>query len=121
MDTDNRLELMRNSKIAKKLEEINQQRDAINQLIEEELRGLEKKKVFHYPETGEELESKMMVCVRVRPVLEHERDQLVTVHTSNPDILVTEPGSKSVRTEQFKINTCKFQVDMAFGPEVISR
>ena len=121
MDTDNRLELMRNSKIAKKLEEINQHRDAINQLIEEELRGLEEKKVFHYPETGEELESKMMVCVRVRPVLEHERDQLVTVHTSNPDILVTEPGTKSVRTEQFKINTCKFKVDMAFGPEVKSR
>lgn len=117
MDTENRLELMRNSKIARKIGQINEQRDVINKLISVELQALEEKKSFHYSEEGEELDSKMMVCVRTRPVLEHERGQLVTVHSCNPDLLVTEPGAKSVRTEQYKVNTSKFQVDMAFGPE----
>ena len=55
MDTENRLELMRNSKIARKIGQINEQRDVINKLISVELQALEEKKSFHYYEEGEEL------------------------------------------------------------------
>ena len=56
MDTENRLELMRNSKIARKIGQINEQRDVINKLISVELQALEEKKSFHYSEEGEELD-----------------------------------------------------------------
>ena len=118
---DNRLELMKTSKTAKKLEQINEQREAISQLVEAEVSSLDAKQEFSLfspgEASGEELAGKMMVCVRTRPLLEHEAGHLVTVHTSNPSILVTEPTSRSVRTEQFKISSSKFQVDLAFGAE----
>ena len=117
METENRLELLKTSKIAKKLEQINEQRELISQLVEAEVSSLEPKREFELFDSGDELGGKMVVCVRSRPLLDHEAGHLVTVHTSNPSVLVTEPTNRSVRTEQFKIASSKFQVDLAFGAE----
>ena len=49
-------------------------------------------------ETNDTLESQMTVCVRARPVLEHEMSagHINCVHTANPVVLVTEPVVRSV-------------------------
>ena len=46
METENRLELLKTSKIAKKLEQINEQRELISQLVEAEVSSLEPKREF---------------------------------------------------------------------------
>ena len=77
METENRLELMKTSKMAKKLEQINEQREAISQLVDAEVSSLEAKREFESFCCGEELGGKMVVCVRTRPLLEHEAGHLV--------------------------------------------
>ena len=119
MDVNTRVELLQYSKNSKKMLEIHKHKDRFTTLINEEVGKMSSKAEFSFQESEDSLESQMMVCVRTRPMLEHETmsEYLGIVHTSNPQVLVTEPVVRITRTEEVKINNTMFNVDMAFGPE----
>ena len=119
MDVNTRVELLQNSKNSKKMLEFHIHKDTLTSLINEEVGKMSTKTEFTFPESEDSLESQMMVCVRTRPMLEHEKvaEYLGIVHTSNPRVLITEPVIKKTVREEVKINNTVFNVDMAFGPE----
>ena len=118
MDTKDRLDLLNQSKSTKKMEEYRRYSSQISTLLETEVAKLPDKKPFKVKEE-DSLESQMLVCVRCRPLLEHERlqDYHQVVHTSNPKVLVMEPLVKEWKAEKVVLNSHEFNVDMAFGPQ----
>jgi len=74
------------------------------------------KKEFGYKDSGEG-DSEMVVCVRVRPRLEHEiaSDSLVTTFASNPSILCLEPGFHLGK--KARVSEHQFKVDCAFAAD----
>ena len=67
MDPTERLELLRVSKISRKLEKLLECKDEFEPLILTEVEKLGAKKEFESPQKEDSLESEMVVCVRVRP------------------------------------------------------
>ena len=99
MDQDQRLELQQTSKLSKKIIEIQNHLDDIEKVIDKERLKLTPAAPFScHDDTIDSLESHMTVCVRARPVLEHEMSPgyISVVHTANPVVLVTEPVVRSV-------------------------
>ena len=127
MDQDQRLELQQTSKLSKKIIEIQNHLDDIEKVIDKERLKLTPAAPFSChddtDDTIDSLESQMTVCVRARPVLEHEMSPgyISVVHTANPVVLVTEPVLRSVpgasSAQEIRLNTSQFSVDMVFGPE----
>jgi len=128
MDPTERLDLLKNSKNSRKLEKILECKDEFKTLISAEVCKLGAKKDFESPKKEDSLESEMVVCVRVRPRLEHEvsADYMLSTFTSNPEVVVVEPGFRrsihigdggSIPGDKPRITTNKFNVDMAFGEE----
>ena len=118
MDTKDRLDLLNQSKSSKKMEEYRQYSSQISSLLETELAKRPIKKPFEVKEE-DSLESQMLVCVRSRPLLDHERlqDYHQVLHTSNPKVVVMEPVVKEWKAEKVVLNSHEFNVDMVFGSD----
>ena len=67
-------------------------------------------------EGGQDVSNDMVVCVRVRPMLNHEAETgfLQNVFASNPNVLTLD-NSFDVRGK-VKVTASKFNVDVAFSP-----
>ena len=110
--------------MSKKITEIQNHLDSIENAIDKEKQRLSPGVPFSsHDDNDDSLESQMTVCVRVRPVLEHEMSPgyINVVHTANPVVLVTEPVVRSVpgvsSAKEIRLNTSQFSVDMVFGPD----
>ena len=66
MDMENRMVLMKESKMARRLEQVREHWDEFQPLIEREEAKVREKKPLVYEDAGGG-ESEMVVCVRVRP------------------------------------------------------
>ena len=66
MDMENRMVLMKESKMARRLEQVREHWDEFQPLVEREEAKVREKKSFVY-EDASGGESEMVVCVRVRP------------------------------------------------------
>ena len=144
MELEARLDLLHNSKQAKRLEELRPHLHSLTSQLGEALAKLGEPEELVYTEETDCLESQMMVCVRTRsvphcqcinailfltindisrPLMDHEAavmaDIPVMVHTANPRVLVTQPSTKmEPRSRELKVSVTSsmFSVDMAFGP-----
>ena len=67
MDPEERLDLLKVSKISRKMEKLLECKDEFEPLISAEVEKLGEKKLFECPNKEDSLESEMVVCVRVRP------------------------------------------------------
>ena len=93
----------------------------IDNLLEAEMLKLPDKKPFEVKE-ADNLESQMLVCVRCRPMLDHERLQKYhqVVYTSNPRVVVMEPVVKEWKAEKVVLASNEFNVDMVFTVIIIT-
>jgi len=128
MDPTERLDLLKVSKNSRKLEKLLECKDEFESLISAEVGKLGAKKVFESPKKEDSLESEMVVCVRVRPRLDHEisANYMLSTFSSNPEVLVVEPGFRrsvhigdggTIPGDKPRITASKFLVDLAFGEE----
>eukprot|EP00090_Calanus_glacialis_P042485 TRINITY_DN7534_c0_g1_i1.p1 TRINITY_DN7534_c0_g1~~TRINITY_DN7534_c0_g1_i1.p1 ORF type:complete len:615 (-),score=149.64 TRINITY_DN7534_c0_g1_i1:167-2011(-) len=128
MELNDRLDLLKVSKISQKLEKLMECVDKFEPLIATEVGKLGAKEVFKCSNKEDSLESEMVVCVRVRPRLSHEvsSNYMMSTFTSNPEVLVVEPSFRrsvhigdggQIPGDMPRITPNKFTVDMAFGEE----
>ena len=87
MEVEDRLALMKRSKLAGKVERVKEMWEDFEPLVAKEEERVSSKQEFVYEEEGKG-ESEMVVCVRVRPRLEHEVSSgaMVTTFASNPQV-----------------------------------
>jgi len=128
MELEARLDLLKFSKISRKLEKVMECGSKFEPLISAEVDKLGPKSVFECSNKEDSLESDMVVCIRVRPRLEYEisANYIQTAFTSNPKVLVVEPGFRrsvhigdggQIPGDQPRITPNNFTVDMAFGEQ----
>ena len=88
MEIEDRLGLMKRSKLAGKVERVKEMWEEFEPLVAKEEERVNSKQEFVYEEEDSKGESEMVVCVRVRPRLEHEvaSGAMVTTSASNPQV-----------------------------------
>jgi len=116
MEVENRLGLMGKSKVAAKAEAVKEHWAEFSPLMAVELEKQTVNREFEHKENGDG-ESEMVVCVRVRPRLDHEvvGDSLVTTFASNPSVLCLEPGFNLGKKP--RVTSHQFKVDYAFSAD----
>jgi len=120
MDSAERIKLWKQSKLNAKLESILERQEEFLPAINEEISKLPQAKpltLLKENKGSEDVSSDMVVCVRVRPKLEHEIEAGVfqSVYAANPTVVALE-SSFDFRSKA-KVSNSKFGVDMAFGTE----
>ena len=119
METNSRLELLEKSRQQKKIKQILENRDQFETKINTLKQSLPvPKALFDANQNASAvIGNDISVCVRVRPLLEYEKEAELfdTIVANHPQVVVTEPrfnvkGAASVIPSTFN-------VDYAFGPE----
>ena len=119
METNSRLELFEKSRQHKKLAPILDNRDVFEKKINTLKHSLPAPKPFidgnQNVSSGDV--NDISVCVRVRPLLEHEKEAKMfsTITANHPQVVVTEPrfSVKGIAS----VDSSTFNVDFAFGPD----